>query len=141
MLPARDHRLEAAAGAAAAAAGGEGTELSAPGDRSPRSNASARNAVSAAGAQTQARGPKRPRAQPCRRGLAALLLRRSGDSRKPPVSSFGARNSIISRCPTAPSPVRNCSFHPSLPLPTFVLPSSVSAPWVSSKVSEDNCLP
>lgn len=46
MLPARDHRLEAAAEAAAAAAGGEGTELSAPGHRSPSSNASARNAIS-----------------------------------------------------------------------------------------------
>lgn len=46
MLPARDHRLQAAAGAAAAAAaGGEGTELSAPGYRSPSSNASAWNAI------------------------------------------------------------------------------------------------
>lgn len=121
MLPARDHRLEAAAGAAAAAAGGEGTELSAPGYRSPSSNASAPNAISGCRSADAGAGSQRPLVQPCWRGLAALLLR-SGDSRKPLVSSFGERNSIISWCPTAPSPVRNCSFHTSLPLPTFVLP-------------------
>lgn len=55
MVPARDHQLEAAAGAAAAAAGGEGTKLSAPGYRSPSSNASAWNAI-ASGQRADAGG-------------------------------------------------------------------------------------
>lgn len=61
------------------------------------------------------------------------MFLRSGDS-KSLFFGFWERNSIISRFPVAPFPVRSRFFHTSLR--TVVLPSSVSSPWVSSKVSE-----
>lgn len=138
MLPAPDHGLEAAPGAAAAAAGREGTELSAPRSRSPSANSSARNAVRELLARRRRRlGLSGRSCSPVGGALQPCSLR-SGVSRKSLVSSFWERNSIISRFPIALFSGRICSLHTSLQ--TLVLPSSLSLPWVSSKVSEDNCL-
>ncbi|XP_046512183.1 protocadherin Fat 4 isoform X3 [Equus quagga] len=127
MLPAPDHGLEAAPGAAAAAAGREGTELSAPRSRSPSANSSARNAVRELLARRRRRlGLSGRSCSPVGGALQPCSLR-SGGSRKSLVSSFWERNSIISRFPIALFSGRICSFHTSLQ--TLVLPSSLSLPW------------